>query len=69
MRRISGVVAILLILGLAAVGLIYAQKNTAASSSAVVASGSTAEFELTRRSSGVAPLTSQSRERTLRTRC
>ena len=43
MRRIGGVVAILLILGLAAVGLIYAQKNTAASSSAVVASGSTAE--------------------------
>ena len=38
MRRIGGVVAILLILGLAAVGLIYAQKNTAASSSAVVAS-------------------------------
>ena len=44
MRRIGGVVAILLILGLAAVGLIYAQKNTAASSSAVVASGSTAEL-------------------------
>jgi hypothetical protein len=43
MQRIGGVVAILLILGLAAVGLIYAQKNTAASSSAVMASGSTAE--------------------------
>ena len=43
MRRIGGVIAILLILGLAAVGLIYAQKNTAASSSAVMASGSTAE--------------------------
>ena len=42
MRRIGGIVAILLILGLAAVGLIYAQKNIAASSSAV-ASGSTAE--------------------------
>ena len=41
MRRIGGIVAILLILGLAAVGLIYAQKNIAASSSAV-ASGSTA---------------------------
>ena len=48
---------------------IYAQKNTAASSSAVMASGSTAEIKLTRRSSGVAPLTSQSRERTLPTRC
>jgi hypothetical protein len=42
MRRIGGVVAILLILGLAAVGLIYAQKNSAASS-AVMASGLTTE--------------------------
>ena len=43
MRRIGGVVAILLILGLAAVGLIYSQKNIGASSSSVGASGSTAE--------------------------
>jgi hypothetical protein len=42
-QRIGGVVAILLILGLAAVGLISAQKNTTASSPAVVASGSAAE--------------------------
>ena len=44
MRRIGGVVAILLILGLAAVGLIYSQKNIGASSSSVGASGSTAEL-------------------------
>ena len=40
MRRIGGVVGILLILGVAAVGLISAHRNIVASSSALVASDS-----------------------------
>ena len=43
MRRIGGVVGILLILGVAAVGLISAHRNTVASSSALVASDSSSE--------------------------
>jgi hypothetical protein len=68
MRRLGGVVAILLILGLAAVGLISAQRNTAASSSAVVASNSSSESNslaaaatLHRSSSGAASIAASRR--------
>ena len=54
MRRITGAIAVLLILGLAAVGFSSAQKKTIDSSSAAVVSDFTCRIDLRSRSSGVA---------------